>query len=710
MVAEHPLGQGLPRGLVVGHGIGSTAWVLEGIAGSVLLEHGVGRLVAGYEVLAGEMDQVHPPWLPISQQGQGLLQAQVIGPVHLGFVHKVALAHQQVQAGEALWVLYPHHVAGVAQAKCALLRGQSEQVTHRALGHVAMKGLYRPGGQLRTKGLASQLFPCYGQTLFQQAAQKVAEAGLDLLPGRSGGIHRDRLPILRRHGPAEAEQLVQAQVVIAVLVRDEHRVGPGQVFAHELSPEVWAGVYEHPGLAFQPQAGAGAALVDVAQETTGGAGAAVLGQAPGPAGAQENQLHAILLFRCRRPLQHPVKGKGTMPSETAPKRPQPLRVAANLVVDAATLDKARAKAAEHGMSFSRYLEKSVRLYGKVLDKKVSVVPRPLQSSGLSATCSQATPLVRGWLRAPTNPASAISRLKASGVGNSRMVSARQRQLSWSPETSPPTLGSRCMRQRVQMRRTQGPWGVVNSNTQTRPPGLSTRRISARAASRRGMLRMPKAMLTAAKVWSAKGRAVPSPASRPIRALLLATFLMAGPSMAGTRSRPTTRGRQGRAATAKARSPVPVATSSTLSPGDRRMARAVKRRQCKSWPALKTWLSRSQTGTTRLKMWRTWLIWVASSLTGPPPARPRSGGRSHLWGPGRPAPGADGPAGRAGPGRPGRPRPDRAGPPARRSARPPAPRPGPLAGPSPPRPGARPGWGPGRAGPSCAGPARCPAGG
>eukprot|EP01022_Parablepharisma_sp_SALTPOND_P019482 TRINITY_DN33240_c0_g1_i3.p1 TRINITY_DN33240_c0_g1~~TRINITY_DN33240_c0_g1_i3.p1 ORF type:complete len:695 (-),score=151.94 TRINITY_DN33240_c0_g1_i3:192-2276(-) len=694
----------------MGNGVGLAVRAAQGLGRGVLLEHGVGRLVAWDEVLAGQVRQIHPARLPGGDLRQGVLQAQMVGPVQSRLMHEVALAHQQIQAREGVGLQGPGHVAGIAQDMEALLRGQGQAIAHRSLGDGSVVGLHRHAGQLRAKGFARELLSGHGQALFQQAAQQIAEANLDLLPGLLAGIDRDGLPVLGRNVAAIAEQLVQTQIMVPVLVGDEHRVWPGQVFAHELGPEVRARVDEHPGRALQPQAGPGALLPHGPQMAAGGAGALVLGQAPGPAGAQENQLHAILLFRCRRPLQHPVKGKGTMPSETAPKRPQPLRVAANLVVDAATLDKARAKAAEHGMSFSRYLEKSVRLYGKVLDKKVSVVPRPLQSSGLSATCSQATPLVRGWLRAPTNPASAISRLKASGVGNSRMVSARQRQLSWSPETSPPTLGSRCMRQRVQMRRTQGPWGVVNSNTQTRPPGLSTRRISARAASRRGMLRMPKAMLTAAKVWSAKGRAVPSPASRPIRALLLATFLMAGPSMAGTRSRPTTRGRQGRAATAKARSPVPVATSSTLSPGDRRMARAVKRRQCKSWPALKTWLSRSQTGTTRLKMWRTWLIWVASSLTGPPPARPRSGGRSHLWGPGRPAPGADGPAGRAGPGRPGRPRPDRAGPPARRSARPPAPRPGPLAGPSPPRPGARPGWGPGRAGPSCAGPARCPAGG
>jgi len=66
-----------------------------------------------------------------------------------------------------------------------------------------------------------------------------------------------------------------------------------------------------------------------------------------------------------------------MPSETARKRPDPLRVAATVVVDAATLEKARAKAAQYDIPFSKYLERSLRLYGKTLDKKVSVVPRPI---------------------------------------------------------------------------------------------------------------------------------------------------------------------------------------------------------------------------------------------------------------------------------------------------------------------------------------------
>jgi len=61
----------------------------------------------------------------------------------------------------------------------------------------------------------------------------------------------------------------------------------------------------------------------------------------------------------------------------AAKSQEPLRVAASLVIDAAALERARNKAAKHRVPFAEYLEEAVRLYGKVLDKKVSVVPRPI---------------------------------------------------------------------------------------------------------------------------------------------------------------------------------------------------------------------------------------------------------------------------------------------------------------------------------------------
>ena len=66
-----------------------------------------------------------------------------------------------------------------------------------------------------------------------------------------------------------------------------------------------------------------------------------------------------------------------MAKNHAAKSEEPLRVAASLVMDAASLERARAKAAKHRVPFAEYLEEAVRLYGKVLDKKVSVVPRPI---------------------------------------------------------------------------------------------------------------------------------------------------------------------------------------------------------------------------------------------------------------------------------------------------------------------------------------------
>ncbi len=66
-----------------------------------------------------------------------------------------------------------------------------------------------------------------------------------------------------------------------------------------------------------------------------------------------------------------------MSSKAKEKKPEKLRVSAMVVMDADYLDKARAKAAEHDMPFPVYLEQAVRLYGKYLDKKISVLARPI---------------------------------------------------------------------------------------------------------------------------------------------------------------------------------------------------------------------------------------------------------------------------------------------------------------------------------------------
>jgi len=66
-----------------------------------------------------------------------------------------------------------------------------------------------------------------------------------------------------------------------------------------------------------------------------------------------------------------------MAAAKADQKPDKLRVSATVVMDVAFLERARAKARQHGMPFSLYLERAVRLYGLYLDKKVSVIARPL---------------------------------------------------------------------------------------------------------------------------------------------------------------------------------------------------------------------------------------------------------------------------------------------------------------------------------------------
>ncbi|MEW5912011.1 MAG: hypothetical protein AB1814_05615 [Thermodesulfobacteriota bacterium] len=66
-----------------------------------------------------------------------------------------------------------------------------------------------------------------------------------------------------------------------------------------------------------------------------------------------------------------------MPASKAEPKPDKLRVSATVVMDVTVLERARAKARQHNMPFSHYLERAVRLYGLYLDKKVSVIARPL---------------------------------------------------------------------------------------------------------------------------------------------------------------------------------------------------------------------------------------------------------------------------------------------------------------------------------------------
>lgn len=56
---------------------------------------------------------------------------------------------------------------------------------------------------------------------------------------------------------------------------------------------------------------------------------------------------------------------------------QQVRISALLVMDAAVLERARAKAEQHEMPFPDFLERACRLYGKYLDKKITVIARPI---------------------------------------------------------------------------------------------------------------------------------------------------------------------------------------------------------------------------------------------------------------------------------------------------------------------------------------------
>lgn len=54
-----------------------------------------------------------------------------------------------------------------------------------------------------------------------------------------------------------------------------------------------------------------------------------------------------------------------------------VRISTLLVLDQAVLERARKKAEEHDMPFPDFLERACRLYGKYLDKKVTVIARPI---------------------------------------------------------------------------------------------------------------------------------------------------------------------------------------------------------------------------------------------------------------------------------------------------------------------------------------------
>jgi hypothetical protein len=72
-----------------------------------------------------------------------------------------------------------------------------------------------------------------------------------------------------------------------------------------------------------------------------------------------------------------VAGEGMKPKSRQEVEAKQVRISTLLVMDQAVLERARKKAEEHDMPFPDFLERACRLYGKYLDKKVTVIARPI---------------------------------------------------------------------------------------------------------------------------------------------------------------------------------------------------------------------------------------------------------------------------------------------------------------------------------------------
>ena len=106
---------------------------------------------------------------------------------------------------------------------------------------------------------------------------------------------------------------------------------------------------------------------------------------------------------------------------------------------------------------------------------------------------------------------------------------------------------------------------VNSSVLTRPPGRTTRTISDRAWSRFDMLRRLKPAVAQAKLSLGKGKAWASPRTNVTfcAGSFDLPFSRARETIWGSTSTPTAPSMPGQRASEKAKSPVPVATSSAL---------------------------------------------------------------------------------------------------------------------------------------------------
>ena len=152
--------------------------------------------------------------------------------------------------------------------------------------------------------------------------------------------------------------------------------------------------------------------------------------------------------------------------------------------------------------------------------------------------------------------------------------------------------------------------ALNSHTTSRPPGLVTRRISARPATGSATFRSPNEIVTASKAPSRNGSRSASPATKlnlpggttplvppadprrpgPVPCWLASSLDLPAWSMPREKSQAT----QSAPVAVKVSEevPVPAARSSTRSPGRAPVIRATARRQSRTWPMDSRSFSRS----------------------------------------------------------------------------------------------------------------------
>ena len=170
--------------------------------------------------------------------------------------------------------------------------------------------------------------------------------------------------------------------------------------------------------------------------------------------------------------------------------------------------------------------------------------------------------------------------RSRGPGN-RFTELGRYEYAWSSPVTRPSSGTMRSNHSEKNVDSGGLVGVVISRITTRPPGRTTRVISASPRSRSEKLRAPKPTVAASNALSSYGSASALACSQRTSALLV----RARASMPSEKSEPTTS--LPRRASAIARSPVPVATSRARVPGPTRARSAARSRQRWWSPAVMT---------------------------------------------------------------------------------------------------------------------------